>query len=325
MRNLRVGVIGVGYLGQHHARLYGGLPGVTLVGVTDSDPVRCQAIAAQYGVQAFPNAMALLEKIEAVSIAVPTSAHHAVAKASLLSGVHVLVEKPIAATREEALELIELAKRQARVLQVGHIERFNPAIQAVRAHVDRPSFIESYRLGPFGLRGTDVDVVRDLMIHDLDMILSFNLGAIEEVRAAGASVLSSTIDAANVRITFESGCMANLTASRVSSSHLRELRLYQRDSYISVDYRARCGMIHRRSAHGNGEPTISNESIPGGGREPLKLELQSFIHSVSTGTPPAVSGHDGLAALELAHQVLDAIGTFMQRHQYTDPSLALSI
>jgi predicted dehydrogenase len=323
MRNLRVGVIGVGYLGQHHARLYCELPGVTLVGVADSDPIRCQTIAEQYGVLAFPDARELLEEIEAVSIAVPTSAHHTVVKTSLQAGVHVLVEKPIAVNREEALELIDLANRQARVLQVGHIERFNPAIRAVRAHIGRPSFMECYRLGPFGSRGTDVDVVRDLMIHDLDMILSFNLGAIEEVRAAGASVLSSTIDAANARITFESGCMANLTASRVSASHLRELRLYQRDVCISVDYRSRRGTVQRRTVQGNGEPTVFNES---GGieEEPLKLELQSFIHSVSTNTPPAVSGHDGLAALELAHQVLDAIGTFMQRHQY-DPSLAFSI
>ena len=185
MRNLRVGVIGVGYLGQHHARLYGDLPGVTLVGVADTDLAQCHAIAGLYGVKAFPQAAALLTEVDAVSIAVPTSAHHAVVTASLLSGVHVLVEKPIAATREEALELIDLAKRQARVFQVGHIERFNPAIQAVRAHIGRPSFMECYRLGPFGPRGTDVDVVRDLMIHDLDMILSFNLGAVEEVQAAG--------------------------------------------------------------------------------------------------------------------------------------------
>lgn len=325
MRNLRVGVIGVGYLGEHHARLYSRLPGVTLVGVADCDFMRCQTIAEQYGAKAFPDATALLDEVEAVSIAVPTSAHHAVVKASLQAGVHVLVEKPIAVTREEALDVIDLAKRQARVLQVGHIERFNPAIQAVRSHIGRPTFMECYRLGPFGPRGTDVDVVRDLMIHDLDMILSFNLGAVEEVRAAGVSVRSSTIDAANARITFESGCMANLTASRISISHLRELRLYQPDSYISVDYRARRGMIHRRSSQGNGTPAGSDESVQGMPEEPLKLELESFIHSVSTNTPPAVSGHDGLAALELAHQVLDAIGTFMQRHEAGDPSLALSI
>ena len=325
MRNLRVGVIGVGYLGQHHARLYNKHPGVTLVGVADFNRARCQTIAEQYGTRAFPDVAELLNEVEAVSIAVPTSAHHAVVKTSLQAGVHVLVEKPIAATREQALDLIELAQRQACLLQVGHIERFNPAIQAVRSHIGRPTFMECYRLGPFGTRGTDVDVVRDLMIHDLDIILSLNLGAVEEVRAAGVSVLSSTIDAANARITFETGCMANLTASRISSSHLRELRLYQRDSYISVDYRARRGTIHRRSLHGNGSPAVSDASAHEMADEPLKLELESFIHSVSTKTPPVVSGHDGLAALDLAHQVLDAIGTFMQRHEAGDPSLALSI
>ncbi len=324
MRTLRVGVIGVGHLGQHHARLYSELPGVTLVGVADRDPIRSRTVAKQYGAKAFPDSMALLGEIDAVSIAVPTLAHHAVVKDALQAGVHVLVEKPIAATREEAVELIELAKERARILQVGHIERFNPAIQAMRSHIGKPSFMECYRLGPFGPRGTDVDVVRDLMIHDLDMILSFKLGAIEEVQAAGVRVLSSTIDAANARITFENGCMASLTASRVSASPLRELRLYQQDSCITIDYRARRGTIHRRSFKNDSEPVIYNESIQVSDQEPLKLELQSFIHSVATGAGPLVSGHDGLAALDLAHQVLEAIGAFRQRHDFSDSSLTLS-
>ena len=308
MPNLRVGVIGVGYLGQHHARLYAGLPGVVLVGVADTDFSRCQAIAERYGVKAFAESTSLLDQVEAVSIAVPTSAHHMVVEASLRAGAHVLVEKPIAVTHEEALALVELAKQQARILQVGHIERFNPAIQAIRVHISEPSFIECHRLSPFGPRGTDVDVVRDLMIHDLDMILSFNLGAIEDVRAAGVPVLSSTIDIANARITFESGCVANLTASRVSTSSLRELRLFQRDAYFSVDYQARCGMIYRRRRQGGIGQNIFSQSAQGIEEEPLKLQLASFVHAVSTGTPPVVSGDDGAAALELAHQVLDAIG-----------------
>lgn len=307
MRNLRVGVIGVGYLGQHHARLYAELPGAILVGVADTDFSRCQAIAEQYGVEAFPNTTTLLDEVEAVSIAVPTSAHHTVVEASLRAGAHVLVEKPIAVTRGEALELVELAKQQARILQVGHIERFNPAIQAVRAHISEPSFIECHRLGPFGPRGTDVDVVRDLMIHDLDMILSFNLGNVEDVRAVGVPVLSSTIDIANARITFESGCVASLTASRVSTIRLRELRLFQRDAYLSVDYQKRCGMIYRRSHQESTAPQIFSQLTQGIEEEPLKLQLQSFVHAVLTGTPPVVSGHDGAAALELAHHVLDAI------------------
>ncbi|MBM4125611.1 MAG: Gfo/Idh/MocA family oxidoreductase, partial [Nitrospira sp.] len=194
MKPLRVGVIGVGHLGQHHARLYAALPGATLAGVTDDDPERAKLIADRHQVPVFAQAAALLERIDAVSVAVPTSAHHAVVTACLKAGVHVLVEKPIAVTLPEARDLVALADAKGCVLQVGHIERFNPVIRAVRPLIGKPGFIECHRLSPFGSRGTDVDVVLDLMIHDLDMVLSFDPGPVEEVRAAGMPVLSATND-----------------------------------------------------------------------------------------------------------------------------------
>lgn len=317
MNPLRVGVIGVGHLGQHHARLYAALPGAKLVGVVDADPERAKLIGDRHRVPAYGQPAALLEQVEAVSVAVPTSAHHAVVTACLEAGVHVLVEKPIAATVAEGRELVDLARRRQRLLQVGHIERFNPAIRAMRPYIGRPGFVECHRLSPFGERGTDVDVVLDLMIHDLDMVLSLGPGPVEEVRAAGVPVLTQKIDIANARISFGSGCVANLTASRVSMTRMRRLRLFQRDAYLSVDYQTRQGVICRR-VDGSGErPTIEMEEVRGGDEEPLKLELEAFLHAIETGTQPAVSGEDGVAALDLAYQVLDAIGAYVQRHQQT--------
>ncbi|MGH7165346.1 MAG: Gfo/Idh/MocA family protein [Nitrospiraceae bacterium] len=314
MRRLRVGVIGVGHLGQHHARLYAALPSTELIGVADIDPARARLISERYGVSADTDSDKLWPRVDAVSVAVPTSAHHAIVKAGLEAGVHVLVEKPIAVTPAQARELVDLARSRRLVLQVGHVERFNPVISAVRPHIGRPGFIECHRLSPFGERGTDVDVVLDLMIHDLDMVLSFKPGPVEEVRAAGVPVLSSTVDIANARIAFESGCVANLTASRVSTNRMRRLRLFQRDAYVSVDYQTRQGIICRRVTGAGQRPTIEVEQVRGGDDEPLKLQLEAFIHAVRTGTPPPVSGEDGAAALELAHQVLEAISAFVQRH-----------
>ncbi|MGH7229643.1 MAG: Gfo/Idh/MocA family protein [Nitrospiraceae bacterium] len=314
MRKLRVGVIGVGHLGQHHARLYASLPGSMLAGVMDIKPDRARLIGERHGVPVYPDPEALLKQVDAVSVAVPTSAHHAVVKTCLDAGVHVLVEKPIAVTTAEAQELVGLARKRGRVLQVGHVERFNPVVRAVRPSIGKPGFIECHRLSPFGERGTDVDVVLDLMIHDLDMVLSFGPGPVEEVRAAGVPVLSSTIDIANARIAFGSGCVANLTASRVSMTRQRRLRLFQQDAYVSVDYHTRQGVICRRMVRPGEPPKIEVEQVQGGDEEPLKLQLAAFLHSVAAGTPPAVSGEDGAAALTLAHQVLDAIGTFVRRH-----------
>jgi predicted dehydrogenase len=314
MRKLRVGVIGVGHLGQHHARVYASLPGSMLAGVMDIKPERARLIGERHGVPVFPDPAALLKQVDAVSVAVPTSAHYAVVKTCLDAGVHVLVEKPIAVTPVEAQELVGLARKSSCVLQVGHVERFNPVVRAVRPSIGKPGFIECHRLSPFGERGTDVDVVLDLMIHDLDMVLSFGPGPVEEVRAAGVPVLSSTIDIANARIAFGSGCVANLTASRVSMTRQRRLRLFQQDAYVSVDYHTRQGVICRRMVRPGEPPKIEVEQVQGGDEEPLKLQLAAFLHSVAAGTPPAVSGEDGAAALTLAHQVLDAIGTFVRRH-----------
>lgn len=313
MKRLRTGVIGVGHLGQHHARLYAALPGSQLVGVVDADPERARAVAGRHSVSALPDVSALLREVEAVSVAVPTSGHHAVVKACLEAGVHVLVEKPIAVTSAEAWELVELARKQKLVLQVGHIERFNPVMLALRPHIGKPAFIECHRLSPFGERGTDVDVVLDLMIHDLDLVLSLRPGPVEDIRAAGVPVLTSSNDIANARIEFQSGCVANLTASRVSTNRMRRLRLFQRDAYISMDFQTRQGVICRRKP-GEHRPTIEAEPVQGGDEEPLKLELEAFLAASAMRHPPQVSGEDGAAALDLACRVLEEIGGFARRH-----------
>jgi predicted dehydrogenase len=302
MKPLRTGVIGVGHLGQHHARLYASLPGATLVGIVDADARRAKEIAEKVGAAVYDDVGVLLrQQVEAVSIAVPTSAHHAVARQCLEAGVHVLVEKPIAATTTEARELIALARSRKAVLQVGHIERFNPVLLAVRPLIHDPLLIECRRVSPFTGRSTDVDVVLDLMIHDLDMALSFQPGTVTDVRAAGAAVVSDKVDVAHAWITFESGCTAVLTASRVAAGRARELTVVQSDACISLDYQSRQATIRR--IPGGEAP----EQIHGGEEEPLKLELESFLQAVRTGAQPAVSGQDGEAALSLAQRVLEEI------------------
>ncbi|MEO5864746.1 MAG: Gfo/Idh/MocA family oxidoreductase [Nitrospiraceae bacterium] len=315
MTPLRAGVIGVGHLGRHHARLYASLHGAQLVGVTDQSVERAQVVADRHGARIFRTADELLPYVDVVSVAVPTSGHYAVAKACLQAGKHVLVEKPIAATLGEAQELVQLAKQRGCCLQVGHSERFNPVMALMRPHIGPPVFIECHRLSSFSERGTDVDVVLDLMIHDLDLVLSLNPGPVEEVRAAGVAVLSSSIDIANARIQFQSGCVANLTSSRVSTNTMRRLRLFQRDNYLSIDFQTRQGMICRRHTKAGARPTVEVEQLQGGDEEPLKLQLESFLHAVSTGSRPVVSGEDGAAAVDVAHQVLQAIAAFAARHE----------
>ncbi|MCP9455025.1 MAG: Gfo/Idh/MocA family oxidoreductase [Nitrospira sp.] len=313
MTVLRAGVIGVGHLGQHHARLYATLPDVTLVGVVDQNRERAELIASRYGATVFERVADLLPLVDVVSVAVPTLAHYSVARACLEAGKHVLVEKPLAAQLAEAEELVELARLRGCVLQVGHSERFNPIMQMMRPHIRQPAFIEGHRIGPYSERGTDVDVVLDLMIHDLDLVLSFQPGSVEEIRAAGVPVLSPTIDIANARIQFRSGCVANLTASRVSLAKMRRLRVFQRDSYVSVDFQARQGIVGRRTVKAGNPVGLTIEEYKGSEEEPLKVQLESFVRSVRTGTPPAVSGEEGVAAVALAHQILAAIASFIQR------------
>ena len=315
MKELRVGVIGVGSLGQHHARVYAELPGSRLVGVADVDQGRAESVAARHGCQAMTDYRKLAGEVDAVSVVAPTLLHHEIARTCLTAGLHVLVEKPLAATVEQARDLVTTASNRGVTLQVGHIERFNAAFRATRGAIKAPILIECQRWAPFTFRGADVDVVLDLMIHDLDLVLSLNPGPVEEVRAAGVAVLSSSIDIANARIQFWSGCVANLTSSRVSTNKMRRLRLFQRDNYLSIDFQTRQGMICRRTAKAGERPTVEVEQLQGGDEEPLKLQLESFLHAAGTGTRPVVSGEDGAAAVDVAHQVLQAIAAFAARHE----------
>jgi len=298
MANLRVGVIGVGHLGQHHARLYASLPDSTLIGVVDHDHGRASLIGGQYGARAFDDLPDLLKQVDVVSVAVPTPAHYSVTKTCLEAGKHVLVEKPIAVLPIEAQELVELAKMHGCTLQVGHSERFNPIMQMMRPHIRRPMLFEGQRMGVYSERGTDVDVVLDLMIHDLDLVLSCHPGPVEEVRAAGLSVRSSTNDVANAYIQFESGCVASLIASRVSLKAMRHMRLFQPDESISMDFQSRQGVIGRRSVEPGRKPMVAVEEFQGGDDEPLRLQLESFLQAIHTQSCPAVpaspdtTGHD---------------------------------
>jgi len=236
MTKIKCAVIGVGYLGKFHAQKYASLPNVELVAVCDTDPDVCATIAAEYNIESINNHQQLLDRVEAVSIAVPTQQHYDIAKAFLNKGVHVLIEKPITHTVAQAEELVTIANKNELILQVGHLERFNPARLALEEYLDKPCFIESQRIAPFNLRGTDVNVILDLMIHDIDIIQSIVKSPIEHIDAHGTPILSKTIDIANVRIAFASGCVANVTASRISFKTERKTRIFQTDSYISMDF-----------------------------------------------------------------------------------------
>jgi predicted dehydrogenase len=306
MTTLRAGVIGVGHLGQHHARLYASLPGSALIGVVDDNPERASVIAHRHDARVFHDVPSLLHHVDAVSIAVPTSGHYAVAKVCLEAGKHVLVEKPIAVVSTEAQELVEIAMRHGCTLQVGHSERFNPIMQMMHPYIQRPWLIECHRLGVYSPRGTDVDVVLDLMIHDLDLVLSCQPGRVKTVHAIGMPMLSSTNDVANARIQFESGCVANLTASRISPKAMRRWRVFQPDGSVSIDFQSRQGVIGRRLEVGGQKSMRSAEEFQADDSEPLRLQLESFLHAIRTKSSPVVSGQAGAAALDLAHHVLSA-------------------
>ena len=307
-QSLRVGVIGVGHLGRHHARIYKTLPSVILVGVSDTDPSRGHLVADECGVSYFQDLDELLSLVDAVSVAVPTSAHGVVVTACLQRGCHVLVEKPIASHVWEGEQLVELAKVGGTILQVGHIERFNPIVEVMRPLVNQPGFIECHRLSPFQPRGTDVDVVRDLMIHDLDLLLSLGLGPILQVEARGMPVFTDLPDIANVRILFESGCLANLTASRISTGRLRKIRVYQRDRYLSVDFGGKEAVMNTRRSLEGGTFEVESQHIKGDEGDALTRELGCFIQSI-LGNPSArgVSGDEGVEALRVASQVVSLI------------------
>jgi predicted dehydrogenase len=301
---VRVGVIGVGALGQHHARVYSGLAGVELVGVYDVDAGRAAEVVSSHGGRAFATAEELTAAVDALSVAVPTVDHHRVARAALEAGRHVLLEKPMTVTLEEADDLIALARKQRLVLQIGHIERFNPAVDVLRANVAAPRFVEVHRLGSFSPRSLDVDVVLDLMIHDLDIVLSIDGSAAVQVDAVGVPVLTPRVDIANARLRFASGLIANLTASRVSTERVRKFRVFAPQTYISVDLAAREAQVYRL-VQADGKPDIAVQRTAAPDVEPLRLQLESFVDAVRRGAPPAVPGEDGRRALELALTILD--------------------
>ena len=308
MSKIKVGVVGVGYLGQHHARIYSKMPGVELVGVVDIDADRAHTIAAQSGTRAYKDFHALLDKVQAVNIVVPTVLHHEIAVKFLQAGVDVLLEKPMTVMLQEADELIQAAEKKGCLLQIGHLERFNSVVRALKGRIEKPRFIESHRLGPFVERGTDVHVVLDLMIHDIDIILSLVNSPVELIRAVGIPVISTQIDIANARIEFLNGCVANVTASRVSREKMRKIRIFQPDAYLSMDYLQQEVMFCRRTPDGQeGRPQLVMERLDIEKDEPLEVEMSAFIDCVRTRNRPIVSGQEGREALRVALEILKEI------------------
>jgi len=311
MDKVRVGVIGVGYLGKFHTEKYSRMDNVQLVGVVDSDRVLAEEVAARFDTRAFADYRDLFGHVDAVSIVVPTEDHFSVATECLNHDLDVLIEKPMTATLEQADDLIKIAESRKRVMQIGHLERFNPAVIALKDIVHNPLFIEAHRLSIFKDRSTDVSVVLDLMIHDIDIIMNLVNSEIKSIHAAGAPVICEHADIANVRLEFESGCVANVTASRISTKNQRKIRLFQKDAYVSVDFTSRDITIIRR------DESCAGDLIPGmdirqhsfSEADALEDELASFIQAVNTRQTPVVSGNAGRQALEVALSITDQINT----------------
>jgi predicted dehydrogenase len=301
---MRVAVIGVGHLGQHHARIYAAMNGVDLVGVVDTNRPRAEEIAQKFGTAAFSKGEELAGRVDAVSVAVPTEAHVSVALPFLEHGTAVLVEKPLAASLDDADRLIAAAEKSGAVLAAGHTERFNPAIEAARPLIQSPRFIEVHRLGTFPERSLDIDVIFDLMIHDLDLLLALVGSEVVSVEAVGVNVLTPRTDIANARLRFASGCIANLTASRISRDRVRKIRFFQHNTYVSVDYAAREVEAYRLVPQ-DGRPAIQGGKLPVADDEPLRRELADFIDAARTRSKPGVTGREGRAALALATRVAD--------------------
>lgn len=311
---IRVGVIGVGYLGRFHAQKYAAMEDVCLVGVADADPEQVERVANECNTHPFADYRQLLALVDAVSIAVPTSLHHAVAKYCLTHGVDVMVEKPITTTLSEADDLIDLARQQQRILQVGHLERYNPAVLAMQPLLTHPLFIEAHRIAVFKERGTDVDVVLDLMIHDIDIILSIVNSPIVSILTAGSPVITKLTDIANARLIFQNGCTANITVSRISMETMRRMRIFQPGQYLSVDFGKKEIMTIRLKpgeAGGNPVPDITKSSFQD--QDALDLELRDFVKHVRRRTRPAVAGEEGRRALDVALQVVEQINS--NRHR----------
>ena len=302
---LRVAVVGVGHLGCHHARLLAAMDGVRLVGVVDTNAARAQEIAASAGTTAYTSWQDLAGAVDAVTIAVPTEAHVEVALGFIAAGVHVLIEKPLARSVAEADAVIAAAAARGVRLAVGHTERFNPAVTAARAHLVHPRFIEVHRLGTFPERSLDIDVVFDLMIHDLDLLLSIVDEPVVSVEAVGVPVLTPRIDIANVRLKFAGGCIANLTASRISRDRVRKIRFFQPQSYLSIDYAAQDVERWTIGAGPAGTPAIQGGKLEVVKDEPLRCELVDFVAAVRDGRPPRVTGEQGREALILATTIVE--------------------
>ena len=308
-KKLKMGVAGVGHFGKFHAAKIAASPAADLVAVADSDGERARDVAALYGVSGFADPRDMARLIDTVTIAVPTKAHFEVAQCFLDAGVHVLLEKPITDNLDDARRLVALAEEKNLVLQIGHLPRFSGAAEFLRRHLDNPLFIESLRIAPFKPRGTDVSVVLDLMIHDLDFILSLVRVPIASIDAAGAQVFSDSEDIANARVKFENGCIANITASRISLKTERQMRIFQADTYIAVDFdKRKTRIVGKKNAGpiaGINEVQMEEESYEE--VDELEREIEAFIAAVQGGTPPVVSGQDGLRALEAALSVTDSL------------------
>lgn len=311
---LRIGVVGTGSLGYHHARILREIPGVAFRGFFEANPERAGTVQRELGVRAYPALDTLLDDVDAVSIVVPTSKHHEVAMAALAKGKHLLIEKPITVTLAEADELLQLAERNGLKIQIGHIERFNRAIRAALPHVDKPLFIDSDRLAPFNPRGSDVAVVLDLMIHDIDLVLTLTGAPVKDVSAAGLGVLTPSIDIADARITFTTGAVATITSSRVSKDRMRKLRIFQRNGYLSLDLAAGTGEMYRlrgdvdlAALAKQAQPLeafVERVAIDAPEGEPLRLELESFVAALRGEQEVAVSGRAGRDALAVALRIV---------------------
>ncbi len=299
---IKVGVVGVGHLGKEHARIYSQLPGCQLVGIVDSNPKAAEAIAKKVRSRVFPSIAELAPAVDAVSVVVPTTMHHEVARVFLTAGKDVFIEKPITETTAQAEELVRLAQQKGRLVQVGHIERFNPVLSYLEKNLHVPKFIEAHRLSPYPGRGTDVSVVLDLMIHDLDVILHLVHSPLVSFDAVGVAVLSPSEDIANARLKFANGCVANITTSRISPEKMRKIRVFSADSYISLDYQNQEGEVYWKEAG-----AIKRDKVPVTKDEPLKLELASFLESVRQRSEPKVSGEQGKRALDVAVAIIEQI------------------
>lgn len=303
MKKIRVGLVGIGHLGSRHLKVYSELlQQVTIAGICDIQAERTLRLASHYQLPFFADYRDLLGKVDAVNVCVPTVSHYEVAKFFLENGVHVFVEKPMTYTVAQADELVELSEKHHLKLQVGHVERFNSAFQAIQHFTKQPLFIECHRLNHFPNRSLDIGVVMDLMIHDIDIILGLNRCAVKDLHAVGVNVLTPLEDIASVRIVFENGCVCNLTASRVSEEVMRKIRIFLRNTYISLDYVRQEAFIYKRS-----DTTILKHALPIEKEEPLKKEIESFIACVRDGQEPVVSGREGRDALRLAIDICDAI------------------